>query len=76
MIVSHLCHIPKSKSPKAVLIVLSLGDFFCDAPHLTASDKKLGCGANWVVLRDIGEFREIREIKEIREKGDVAYSLH
>ena len=36
----NLRHIPKSRPPKAVLFVLSLGGLFCDAPHLTASDKK------------------------------------
>ena len=36
----NLRHITISKKPRAVLRVLSRGFFFCDAPHLTASDKK------------------------------------
>ena len=39
-------HIPKSRPLWAVLRVLSQSGLFCDAPHLTASDKKFGCGAN------------------------------
>ena len=42
MIRDHLRHISKSKPLRAVLRVLSLSGFFCDAPNLTPSDKKLG----------------------------------
>ena len=37
---SRMRYIPKSRPPKAVLFVLSIGGLFCDVPHLTASDKK------------------------------------
>ena len=37
----NLRHTPKSKRPWAVRFVLSQGLFFCDALHITASDKKL-----------------------------------
>ena len=48
----HICGTSlKVNHPRLYDIVLSLGDFFCDAPHLTTSDNKLGCGAwNVVVL--------------------------
>jgi len=41
-------------------LVLSRRSFFCDAPHLTTSDKKLGCGELW-------EFREYKKFKEFSE---------
>ena len=42
-------HIPKSKTPRAVRQVLSRGVFFCDAPHLTTFDNKLGSNRLWSV---------------------------
>ena len=40
MIRGHSRPIAKSKTPRAVLLVLSRGVFFCDRPSLTPSDNK------------------------------------
>ena len=39
-------HPKSSNHPGLYYHVLSLDGFFCDAPHLTTSPKKFGCGAN------------------------------
>ena len=70
MIRGYLQHISKSKPLRAVLRVLSLSGFFCDAPNLTPSDKKLGraggkvCSVKSLRLF-IREFREFREFKDL-----------
>ena len=45
-------------------LVLSRGLFFCDAPHLTASDKKWGVG--WCGLRRRSRRNEIRGVRGVR----------
>ena len=65
----NLRHIPKSRPLKAVLFVLSLRGLFCDAPHLTASDKKLGAWG-WYSLV-ISEFKEISEVRDTRDTREI-----
>ena len=40
--------------------VLPIRTFFMSAPHLMTFDKKLGCGANFVVIREFREFNEFK----------------
>ena len=51
-------------------LVLSLGDFLCDAPLPHRSDKKFSLGANvggrFVVLGG-GELRQLNEFRELRK---------
>ena len=79
MISRNLWHIPKDKPLKAVRLVLSLGGFFCDVPHLTTSNKnevvgnkKLSLGANvGLCLESLGRLESLggRKSREFSEVG-------
>ena len=63
----HSRPIAKSKTPRAVLLVLSRGVFFCDRPSLTPSNNKFISLIEVVDYKEFSEFKEIRELKDISD---------